>query len=255
MFLGTAIPEDFDRLGLFTIVGATEVTASTVVANIEVDTEIGFIDSQLNITKTNDIDNAEYSGNIIFEKFDFGIFLNDPKVGLGSLNFDVKGNGLIFDNVDTQVKGDVFEVEYNNYNYKRIKVAGNVRNKIFDGNLIANDRNLRLNFNGLADFSEVVNKYDFEAKVNYANLNALNFVKKDSISVFESNVKMNMNSSSYDDAYGKISFSNTSYKNQNDTYYFKKFDISSRFDNDATRYIEVNSPDIIEGNLSGKFVF
>ena len=252
--LGTAIPNSFERLGRFTVVGQSEITTSSVVANIEVDTELGFVDSRLNMTNTNDIDNATYDGKIVFEKFDFGTFLNDPKVGLASLDFDVKGNGFILENIDTQVKGDIFEVQYNDYNYSRIKVAGNVRNKIFDGNLIANDRNLKLNFNGLIDYSEVVHKYDFEAKVNYANLNALNFVKRDSISVFESNVKMNMNSSSYDDAYGKISFKNTSYKNENDTYYFKKFDISSRFDNDI-RYIEVNSPDIIEGDIKGKFVF
>ncbi len=253
--LGSTIPETFDRLGVFTVVGQSQVTASTVIADIEINTELGFVDSELNITKTNDIDNAKYKGNIIFEKFDFGTFLNDPKVGLASLNFDVTGDGFILEHIDTQVKGDVFEIEYNDYNYKRIKVAGNVRNKIFDGNLIANDKNLNLNFSGLVDFSEVINKYDFEANVNYANLNALNFIKKDSISVFQSNVKMNMNSSSYDDAIGKIAFSNTSYKNQNDTYYFKKFNISSRFSKDATRYIEINSPDIIEGDLSGKFVF
>lgn len=252
--LGSTIPSSFDRLGMFTVVGRSQITASTVVANIEIDTELGFVDSSLNITKTDDIDNATYNGNIIFEKFDFGTFLNDPNVGLASLDFDVNGNGFILDNIDTQVKGDVFEVEYNDYNYRRVKVAGNVRNKIFDGNLIANDRNLKLNFNGLVDFSEDIHKYDFEANVNYANLNALNFIKRDSISIFESNVKMNMNSSSYDDAYGKIAFRNTSYKNENDTYYFKKFDISSRFDKDI-RYIEVNSPDIIEGDISGRFVF
>ena len=253
--LGTIIPSTFDSLGVFTIVGQSQVMASTVVANIEVDTQIGFVSSKLNITKTNDIDNATYNGNIIFKNFDFGVFLNNPKVGLASLNFDVKGNGFILDNVDTQVRGDVFKMEYNHYNYSRIKVAGNISNEIFSGNLIVNDKNLRLNFNGLVDFSEFVNKYDFEANVNYANLNALNFVKKDSISLFQSNVKMNINSSSYDDAYGKISFNNTSYKNQNDTYFFKKFHISSRFGKDATRYIEVNSPDIIQGNLSGKFIF
>ncbi|GAL77482.1 hypothetical protein JCM19274_5195 [Algibacter lectus] len=148
----------------------------------------------------------------------------------------------------------MFEVEYNNYKYQGVKVAGNVRNNIFDGNLIANDRNLKLNFTGLVDFSETVNKYDFEAKVEYANLNALNFVKKDSISIFKSTVKMNMNASNYDDAYGKISFRKTNYKNENDTYYFDEFDISSRF-SEGLRYIEINSPDIIEGDFKGKFKF
>jgi hypothetical protein len=63
-----------------------------------------------------------------------------------------------------------------------------------------------------------------------------------------------MNASNYDDAYGKISFRKTKYKNENDSYYFDEFDISSRFD-DGLRYIEINSPDIIEGDLKGRFKF
>ena len=252
--LGEVIPTSFDRLGKFTIRGNSQVTTSKVIADIEIDTDLGFVDSNLEINKVNDIDNAKYSGKVKFERFDFGTFLEAPNVGIASLDFDVVGSGFITKTVDTQVKGDVFEIVYNNYNYTGIKVAGNVRNNIFDGNLIANDKNLKLNFTGLVDFSEIVNKYDFEAKVDYANLNALNFVKKDSVSIFESTVKMNMNASNFDDAYGKISFRRTSYKNEHDTYYFEEFDVSSRFQ-DGLRYIEINSPDIIEGDLRGRFRF
>ncbi|RED49578.1 uncharacterized protein DUF490 [Seonamhaeicola aphaedonensis] len=252
--LGEAIPSSFERLGNFTIQGNTQITSRTINADVEIDTEIGFIDSNLQITKVDDIDNAIYKGKVVFEKFDFGVFFNDPKTGVGSLNFDVDGNGFLTDNLDTQVKGEIYQILYNNYNYSGIKVAGNVRNKIFDGNLIVNDRNLQFNFNGLVDFSEKVKKYDFEANVDYANLRILNFVKKDSISILKSRVKMNMNSSTLDDAYGKISFNNTTYTNEHDAYYFDQFDISSRFD-ESIRYVEFRSPDIIEGDLKGRFVF
>ncbi|MCF7569141.1 translocation/assembly module TamB domain-containing protein [Sabulilitoribacter arenilitoris] len=252
--LGDAIPSSFDRLGRFKIVGQSQITASTVNADVEIETELGFVDSKLEITKVNDIDNSSYRGKIIFKEFDLGTLIEDPKVGLTSLNLNVNGTGFILENIDSQVDGDVFEILYNNYNYKGIKVAGNVKNKIFDGNLIANDKNLQLNFNGLVDFSEELRKYDFTANVDYANLNALNFVKKDSISIFKSKVRMNMNASNYDDAFGRVLFQNTSYKNIKDTYYFDEFAISSRFDNN-TRFIEINSPDIIKGSLEGKFRF
>lgn len=251
--LGEAIPTSFDRLGYFTITGNSQVTASKVLADIEIDTELGFVDSDLEITKINDIDNADYKGNIIFEQFDFGVFLNDPNVGKASLNVNVDGKGFTTEKVDTKVTGEVFELFYNKYNYKNVKVAGNIQNKIFDGNLNINDKNLQLNFTGLVDFSEAIRKYDFEAVVEYADLNTLNFIKKDSISIFKSKLKMNMNSSSLDDAYGKIAFSNTMYKNENDTYYFDTFNVSSRFEKDI-RFVEFDSPDIIKGELKGRFV-
>jgi hypothetical protein len=252
--LGEAIPTTFDRLGKFTIIGKSQVTSSTVIAEIEIDTDLGFVDTNLEISKINDIDNAAYKGKIIFKEFNFGAFLNDSIIGMGSLNFDVNGKGFVAETLNTEVKGDVFQIEYNNYNYKGTKVAGTIKNKIFDGNLVVNDNNLRLNFNGLVDFSEKVKKYDFEAVVDYANLNNLNFVKRDSISMFSSSVKMNMNSNTLDDAYGKIAFQNTVYKNENDTYYFDTFDISSRFEKDI-RFVEFSSPDIIEGELKGRFLF
>ncbi|WP_235841598.1 translocation/assembly module TamB domain-containing protein [Confluentibacter sediminis] len=252
--LGEVIPSSFDNLGKFNVVGQTQVTSSGVDANIQIDTDLGYVDSKLEITKINDIDNALYKGNVVFENFDFGTFLDDPNIGMASLNFDVKGKGFVPETINTQVVGNIFEIEYNKYNYKSIKVEGNVKNKIFDGNLVSNDENLRLNFNGLVDFSGKINKYDFEANIAYANLNALNFIKKDSISIFKSDVKMNVNGSTLDDAYGKILFNNSSYQNQNDTYYFDKFDISSRFE-DQVHFVEINSPDILEGNLNGHFVF
>ncbi len=252
--LGASIPSSFDRLGKFKIVGKTTVTTAMVNADIKIITDIGEVDSNLKITNITNIDNASYKGDIVFKDFDFGVFLNDTNVGLASLDFDVEGKGFTTDKVDTQVKGDVFNLEYNSYGYQNIKVAGNVRNNIFDGNLISNDRNLKMNFLGLVDFSEKVNKYDFEANIDYANLNALNFIKKDSISVLKSRLKMNMNSSGIDDAVGKVTFNNTVYKNQNDTYVFDELEVSSRFEG-STRYLGIKSPDIIEGELKGRFLF
>ncbi|MEW4922659.1 translocation/assembly module TamB domain-containing protein [Algibacter sp. 2305UL17-15] len=251
--LGASIPSSFDRLGKFRIKGNSQITASKVKADITIDTDLGFIDSDLSITEVNDIDNAKYNGKLILKEFDLGTFLEDPKVGTVSANIDVNGRGFVAKTIDTEVTGDVFQIVYNAYNYQKTKVSGKIKNGIFDGILIVNDRNLQLNFNGLLDYSGAINKYDFEAKVDYANLNALNFVKKDSISIFRSTVNMNMNSSNLDDAYGRITFRNTSYKNENDTYNFKRFKIASRFEG-KTRFIEIDSPEIIEGGISGEFV-
>jgi hypothetical protein len=144
--LGASIPSSFDRLGKFTLVGESKVTTSEIFANVKIETEIGFVDSDLKMTRVNNIDNASYDGNIIFKDFDLGVFIDDPNFGLVSLNLDVNGNGFIAEVLDTQVKGDVYQIVFNDYNYQNIKVAGNIRNKIFDGNLIINDKNLKFDF-------------------------------------------------------------------------------------------------------------
>ena len=252
--LGNTIPPIVDNLGIFTIEGNTVINGQTLNADIELASGLGTLITNLDIQNISANNAATYGGNIVLDDFDIGLLIDDLNVGKVSLNVDVSGTGLTAESINSQVKGDIFSLGYNGYEYNNSKIVGNVRNKIFDGNLVTNDVNLSLNFNGLIDFSEKVKKYDFTAKVDHANFKAMNFAKNDSISVFMSDVKMNMNGSNFDNAYGTITFKNTLYKNQNDDYYFKDFVISSRFEQDI-RFIAVNSPDIIKGDLSGKFAF
>jgi len=252
--LGTSIPTIVDSLGVFSIKGKTLLTTENLDTDIVLTSNLGDLTADLKINNINTNEAAAYVGNVVMDSFNIGTLIGDAKVGNITSNLDISGTGFSAESINSQVKGDIFSLVYNDYEYEKIKVVGNIRNKIFDGNLIINDQNLDLTFNGLVDFSDKVKKYDFNANVEHANLKALNFIKNDSVSIFKSNVSMNMNGSNYDDAYGSIKFENTLYKNQNDEYYFKDFDVSSRFEKDV-RYIEVNSPDIVRGSLNGKFVF
>jgi hypothetical protein len=252
--LGESIPSSFDKLGNFNVTGTTEITTATILADVIINTQIGLIDANLDMQKINDIDNASYSGNVVFKEFNIGKFINDETFGVTSLNLDVDGSGFTKENVNTQLNGEIFSMVYNKYAYENIEVSGFLIKKIFNGRLISNDKNLQLEFNGLADFSKEINTFDFVANVSYANLNALNFVKKDEVSIFKGIVDMKMEGTTIDDAVGRIQFNKTSYKNQNDDYFFNDFEVTSTFI-DKVRYIKVNSPDIVEGELSGEFIF
>ncbi len=253
--LGEAIPSSFKRLGDFKIVGKSIITSKDIKADIDIETDLGYIVSDMELTKIDNIDNASYKGNIVFDEFDLGAFLEDPMLGTTSFNLDVDGYGFTMENLNTQVKGEVYGLKYNNYAYKLTNVSGNLKNKVFNGKLTSDDTNLKLDFNGLVDYSNAnENIYDFTANVGHADLRALQFVTRDSLSVFKGNVTMNMKGKTIDDVYGTIAFNNTLYKNENDSYYFKDFSIESQFKG-TVREIDINSPEIIEGRLQGKFNF
>ncbi|PNQ73159.1 N-acetyl-gamma-glutamyl-phosphate reductase [Hanstruepera neustonica] len=252
--LGESIPTAFNKLGNFTIVGRSEITTTNVSADIGINTELGFIHSNLELKTINDIDNASYNGNIIFDDFDVGKFIDNPKWGIASLNLDVKGKGFTLESLNTQLLGDVYSVLYNGYEYNNLELSGDLGNNIYDGKLVSNDPNFQVTFNGLADFSNTVNEFDFVADVTYANLKAMNIVKRDEEAIFKGFVDMKMTGKSLDDAIGSINFTDTYYKNENDEYFFEDFQITSSFIDDK-RIIDVNSPDIIEGQLSGVFLF
>ena len=49
-----------------------------------------------------------------------------------------------------------------------------------------------MDFQGIVNFSDDENIYDFSADIQNANLNELNLVSRDSISVFQGKVSMDM---------------------------------------------------------------
>ncbi|WP_240338015.1 translocation/assembly module TamB domain-containing protein [Gelidibacter japonicus] len=252
--LGASIPSIFSKLGGFTIYGKTKITSTDIVADLKINTALGHIESDLNLLRFNDIDNASYKGTVVFEEFDLGEIVNDPNIKATTFDLEVNGKGFTLENLNTNIKGHVFNLNYNNYDYKNIDISGQLGNKIFNGDLISHDENLKFKFKGLADMSAQVSALDFTAEVEYANLRALNFVTKDSIAIFKGDIIMDMDGSSIDDAFGTLTFNNTTYINQNDSYFFDDFEITSRFV-DKERIVEINSPDIIEGQVSGIFKF
>ncbi len=250
--LGRSIPSIFVELGNFTMVGESKISGSDVRAKFDITTELGFMSTDLIINKANDIDEASYEGELSFQEFDLGELINNEAVGFVTANVQVDGKGFKYEVIDTHIEGAVDLFEYNDYQYSNVVLFGDLGNYVFNGELVADDPNLQMKFNGLADLSEEVSRFDFRAKVNYADLKALNFVTKDSISEFRGQVNMAALGAGYEDLDGYISIKNVSYINDTNTYEFDDFEIVSNFEG-KQRTITVDSPDIITGEMKGQF--
>ncbi|MBP1839982.1 translocation/assembly module TamB domain-containing protein [Formosa algae] len=252
--LGQTIPSNFDRFGNFNITGTTELTTSKINADLRINTSLGLIESDLVLTNIDNIDKATYKGNIVVTDFDLGTYLENSNFNKTSLDIDVDGSGFKEENVNTKVNGEIFYMDFNNYSYKDIDVLGNFKSSVYNGNLVSNDPNFKLEFNGIADFSKQTNKVDFVADVKYADLRLLNFVKNDTLSLFKGVVEINAIGTTINDVEGLFAITNANYQNEHDNYVFDDFTLTSVF-RDSIRYVSVNSPDIIEGEMNGNFRF
>ena len=250
--LGKSLPSSFSKFGQFTVRGDANVTENSIAAKINVTSSIGSSYADLDLTDINNIDNASYKGFVSLIDFDLGNFLEVKKIGKATLDFNVEGEGFVRGSLNTEVIGEVYSVNFNDYDYNNIKVSGILKDQLFDGSLYCNDQNLRFDFIGLADFSSDNNDFNFQASVDYADLRELNFLN-DSIAIFKGKVNMDVSGSNLDNVKGELNFTDTSYQNENNTYFFEDFTISSRFDESAQRIIDINSPDIITGYMSGNF--
>jgi len=103
------------------------------------------------------------------------------------LDVNVEGKGFIAEYLNTEAIGEVYSIQFNNYEYKSLKVSGIFKDELFDGALSSKDDNIKFNFKGLADFSNERNDFNFVASVDHADLKKLNFIN-DSISTTLSRV-------------------------------------------------------------------
>ncbi len=251
--LGEVVPVELKELGSFNFSGNTSIIGSELNTKSNLHSSIGQLIADLKMGNINNIDNAYYKGNVVLKDFNLGKIANTTSLGKMTANLDFDGRGFNKNTVNTAVSGTVSSFNFEGYNYQNIVVSGNLKNPLFNGELSIDDPNLKLQFKGLIDASAETNHLDFEADVEYAELNKLNLIKRDSISVFTGKVVVDMDGKTIDDVVGTINFSQTFYQNERDYYYFDDFTVSSSF-NGPVRTIEINSPDIINGKISGEFL-
>ncbi len=253
--LGKSLPTSLKKLGQLYIEGNTELTTTTIKTDLIMNSALGNLQTNLIMNNLQHIDDASYDGIVVLDNFNVGAFISQRDIGLVSMNVVVNGKGFTEELIDTRIRGTISRFQYNKYNYKGVIVDGNFKKPIFKGKVNINDPNLFMDFNGIVDISKKENVYKFDALVDYANLSKLNFVKNDSVSIFKGKIYSNLSGNSIDNLYGDVLVEQASYQNNRDIYVFDSFSINSAFDQNRERTIAINSPDIIEGKLIGKFDF
>jgi hypothetical protein len=251
--LGKNLPSVLSKFGTVDISGAVELTQKIINADVLMMSQLGYLQANLAMQNIDNIDNASYQGNIKLETFDLGTLLSQNDIGKTTLDLDVNGKGFTQKLLNTAIKGKIQKFYYNGYNYQNITVDGSMKMPYYKGYFNSNDPNLKMDFDGIVDLSLKAKKYDFKTQIDYANLYALKFIDSDSISIFKGNINFKANGNSIDDLAGILQVKNVSYQNNKDAYFLDDFEITSTFDAEKVRTIEINSPDIITGKIVGKY--
>lgn len=252
--LGKSLPLEIKRLGQFTIVGKTELTTESIDADFTMATALGKVKSNFVMHSIDFIDKASYTGNVILEKFNVGALVDQKELGAVSLNLAVDGIGFTEKYLNTQIKGAISKLDYNNYSYSNLEVDGNFKMPIYKGKVVVKDQNLDLTFDGLVDWSKKDRLFDFHIGIANANLHQLKFTN-DKTSLLKGDIVVQVEGNSFDNLQGDVFVNQTTYSNSKSTYFFDDFSIKSTFNSGGIRTIEVNSPDIVEGKLEGKYKF
>ncbi|WP_245917640.1 translocation/assembly module TamB domain-containing protein [Aureitalea marina] len=250
--LGTSLPPELAELGYFTLRGNTVLDLEQLAVESQLETLLGQAEIDIDMEDISQIDTTTYGGTVITDGFNLGPLLGFPDLQQVTADVRVDGSGFSRETVNTLIQGRVDSLRFMDYNYSNIQVAGTFSKPEFNGKVQIDDPNLQMDFNGLVDITQSFNQYDFTADVEYMELNQLNLIKRDSISVFAGEVNMKISGTSEDDVQGTIEFKETFYQNEEEDYYFDDFLIIANR-NGEDRSIEIRSPDILNGSLRGQF--
>ena len=248
------LPERFKHLQDIVLSGPIKVTRTAVIADVNGNTGLGDIEADLTLENLNLGKGSSYFGEVHLMDFDLGLITGESKLGKTSLDVKVEGTGFIQEQLDTKVSGAITQINYNGYTYRDATVFGSLKTPVFDGELMVNDSKLKMHLNGLVNVSKQKNIYDFTANIKHANLYTLG-IDTDEASVLSGNVTIDGEGLTVDDAVGTVSFDDTVLTNSISTYRFEDFEINSSLSATDVRRIVVNSPDIIYGEMEGKFKF
>ncbi len=162
-------------------------------------------------------DGFDFIGYLKSDKFNVGKLVKSSVIGELTLNTyvsallrdEASGGSKFF--IDSIL---IRELNFNNYPYRNINAAGSYQNNTFDGRVICRDPNLDFIFQGLIGLSSKSDSYyDFFADVIYADLAALNFDKRDSISTVSLRTLANFTQNTKGDIEGTINIRGLSFTN------------------------------------------
>jgi hypothetical protein len=100
------------------------------------------------------------------------------------------------------IDGEVYHIEYNDYDYKNIALNGSFSESIFRGGGRITDPNFNLNFDGVIDITKVHPSIDITANVRGINLKTLGIDTLDNMLCFKGDI--DLNGDNIDDITGNI---------------------------------------------------
>ena len=248
---GTVIPSSLKNLGRFSLDGVAKINSNQVESDFDLKVNQGSIKSLLKISELSKIDNAVYEGSIKGFNFDLSKFINIDGLGRSDFELGITGRGFTTKYLNSSVIGKINNFSYESNIFENIEIFGQVKDQVFDGNLVSNDNNLNLVFNGLVDFSEDLIDFDFNTIINNADLYNLGF---DQSAILSGEVIVKLRGSNIKDLIGDLTIKNGKYLNEERNIKFDNFYAQLR-NNEGKKIINISSEDVINGILIGEYDF
>ncbi|MEM7101815.1 MAG: translocation/assembly module TamB domain-containing protein [Bacteroidota bacterium] len=245
------LPDNFEKLGNLNFNGSFIGFLSNFVADGNLNSDVGVIKTDIKLDLTNGNEVGEYSGALEVVNFDLGKWTGDDQFGKITFRSDIAGNGIVVDKINARLDGKVESFVFKDYNYQNLAIDGVFQSRLFEGELIAKDENIDLNFNGTINFNEELPVFNLTAELDTIRFQKLNLLPKPLD--LSGTIDFDFFGDNIDNIQGKASFFDFHLANKNNTFQIDSVLINSYIDTvSGVREINLNS-EVAEARMAGYF--
>lgn len=211
--------------------------------------DLGAVDLDVELLIPENIENLSYDGKINLKQFDLGVFLKNEDLDKISLNTTINGKGINLDNIDSKISGTISDFSFRNYTYDKINLDGTINKSLVDGKLSINDKNIKLNYEGIIQLNTDESLFDFTADIDQLNLFNLGLYENDITLKGKINSKFHIPLNP--GKTGQITISDFLISNVDDRFYADTISILAKKSSDST-FIDIKS-DFMNLDVDGTY--
>lgn len=211
------------------------------------ETALGEIHTQSKIDIRNGL---AYAGSVRTGQFALGQLLAVDALGSTNAELDYEGRGLTLDDLQLQVTGTLQESEIQGYVYDKVDLDGRIADRVLDVEGDINDRNLRMSYATIVDWSSESPNYFLDADVDFAQLKNLKWLEKDSVSLYQAKINTNLVGSTLNNITGYLEADSLQLTTSKGKFAIDKISFTAEGDQD-NRVLYLNS-DVVDAKMYGE---
>ncbi|MCU0446817.1 MAG: translocation/assembly module TamB [Microscillaceae bacterium] len=229
------------------------------VANGDFKTSLGNLTSDVKLQLKKNIEQSYYKGEVVSDQFDLGTLVGVEKLGKIDIDGKIEGTGFSPQFAKFKLDAQVNKLAYNNYEYKDIRVDGELSRQRFNGEMIAKDENFNFEIKGELDFNKnplepeaPAGNFKLKSKIYNIDLLKLNFMPVQTI--IHGDLNLDTHGLTLDDLTGNATLTDALIVYNHKDLKINELDFLSFYTDEGKRLFQINS-DYLDFEANGNFLF
>lgn len=250
LFQELSWPPGLQDMGLTRLQGSYEGYLENFHAQLQLKNELVDLETDLHLAHLASPEKAVYRGAIQVRQLEVGQLLGKPLWGGFQADLSLDGKGFVPQSMRTRMDGSVSQFKYRGYQYDSLTIHGNIAEGAFAGKLNLQDPHVAFNFEGKASFGSDTSSYDFQARLDTAQLHALHF-SSDSLAELSAQMDIDFKALNFDRWQGQVRIQDVAYNTSRSNYMVRLFDlVADGFGREKSIRLESS---LLDGELWGNY--